>query len=254
MSASGGGSFAAILLSIPLSAVALMSVFGIPQLSQIISSQGNDDGIDRGGERSRGSRHRPKSTADLDDESFEEFDEFDEESDAPLADEERERKAPRKGLGSLRGARALRDSAASGDDVKILAQGPDSETELSDDESLPARGKGSRNPFKADTADLDEPADETPPAAFPAKSQSFESAVRKLAPLGVDHYHLEPGLDPGTFLFVALINSKGTTGPIHRFEAEANESAAAVTDVVQQIADWRAESSGRRADGAGRQP
>jgi hypothetical protein len=233
MSGNGGGSFAAILLSIPLSAVALMSVFGVPKLSKIVSSIGSDsDSDDESDSRSR-SRRR---VADQEDEfSIDDAEPWDEA--AHEEDSFGRSKRPRPVL--ARASREESDDFGSGRDDFATRDGDESsdESELASDR--PRSRKNSGNPF--------EPTNSVTQADFRTSTggqrSDFAGAIRRLATLKVDHWNLEPGLTSGQFLFVCIVDPNATSGTIHRFEAENRDPTAAVDDVIQQISEWRSEST-----------
>jgi hypothetical protein len=65
----------------------------------------------------------------------------------------------------------------------------------------------------------------------------------------IDRWHLESGSTSGQFLFVCIVDPQATSGTVHRFEAEHRDPTAAVDDVIEQILDWRSESSMTRTAG-----
>ena len=67
---------------------------------------------------------------------------------------------------------------------------------------------------------------------------TWRAATRRLQELGIDNYHLERGQSFESFLFVCSFEPAGTTNVIMRFEAEADEPLAALSDVLEQIDRW----------------
>ncbi|MBX3441727.1 MAG: hypothetical protein KF774_04910 [Planctomyces sp.] len=264
MGGNGSGSFAAILLSIPLSAVALMSVFGVPQLSNIISSRNDDDGaeINRGRDSSR-SRTRRRSS-DIDSAEWDSAELWsDEEDDLTDPDEDLLLdEAPRSRSGGL-ASRSSRNG--SGATQKPLTKpggrfrGAIVDDTLLDDDPLadfddpePSNVRTNRQPFASTspsrTAMQDDSVLQT--AGTRSSPGTFDAAIQRARKLGVERYHLEQGLSPDTYLFIALVDTAAASGAIHRFEAEARDPIAAVDDVIAQIADWKKSggAGGRRAE------
>jgi hypothetical protein len=93
-------------------------------------------------------------------------------------------------------------------------------------------------------------AEHVTPASTPNRPDNFASAIEKLRSMGVDQFHLVPGLAAGQFLFVCQVEAAGESGTIHRFEAEAGDPTAAVADVMKQLSAWQADSSVTRTAGA----
>jgi hypothetical protein len=247
MSANGGGTFAAILLSIPLTAVALMSVFGIPQLTAIMGTKGDAEETDldrEWGDSRRGRRH---AQGDEDgwgdaepwneDESAEPFNEFDDE----LKSEEGGRPSRLGSRGRSQLGRTLRSRASAENEVAVRSNfDAEAEEKLA---GSPTEGFGPpgrhENPFETKTADRGAALGNESRAS---SSNDFARAVRRLKTLGAEHWHVEQGLDSGSFLFVCLIDTAATSGAVHRFEAENRDVIVAVDDVIQQIVEWRRES------------
>jgi hypothetical protein len=69
---------------------------------------------------------------------------------------------------------------------------------------------------------------------------NWTQARRKLAELGIDRFHLEAGLEPDQFLFVCLFSPDGDSRVTQRFEAEAVDPLVAVEQVLTQIDGWLA--------------
>ncbi len=253
-----GGSFVAILLSVPLTAVALVGVVGVPKLQEMLSSSSSshdedDFDIDDFDSRPRSKRTPAKSSrgrtdadpwsaeADLEDDLLDDF------GSKPKSVKGRStltRNSRPKSLDAAADSELLDDS---GDDFfskpgrSRFGQNP-REPEAVD--------MVSSEPFKSrtgvTTADHQTPAPGTrsaPPTNSSARVDGFAAAVEKLRAMGGDRFHLEPGLAAGQFLFVCQMASSDQSGTIHRFEAESSDPAAAVADVLQQISAWQSESS-----------
>jgi hypothetical protein len=249
-----GGSFVAILLSVPLTAVALVGVVGVPKLQEMLSpaSSHGDDEFDDGDFAPRSRSKRGSSR--LDREKDQDAVAWGEESDP--ADEFSESLGTRKSSKSRpslsRGGKPkpAEDSFAS--DLK----------EESDDLFSKPRGRFGSTPKETETAEMysTEPfkqqspvvrAEHVSPASTPRATgrSDFASSLEKLRSMGIDRFHLEPGLAAGQYLFVCQVEGTGESATVHRFEAEAADPAAAVDDVMKQLAGWQAESSVTRTAG-----
>jgi hypothetical protein len=102
-----------------------------------------------------------------------------------------------------------------------------------------------RNAPSAGTALRDAPHTEPHPLlsrGAPASKATitWHDARRRLAELGIDQFHLEPGVTSDQYLFVCLLQPGGDDRVTQRFEAEAGEPLAAVEAVLGQIDGWLA--------------
>lgn len=256
-----GGSFVAILLSIPLTAVALVGVVGVPKLQELLSSatssHGDDDFNDEGfGPRSRSKRGSSRSDRDKEDDA------------ALWGDESNPDDGFSEGLGTKKPSKGRSSSLARNSKPKP-ADGDGFGSDLKDDPdgffSKPRSHSGSSKetespemyatqPFKSRSQVV--PAEHVAPANSPRAagrggSDNFASAIEKLRGMGIDRFHLEPGLGAGQYLFVCQVEGTGESATVHRFEAESSDPAAAVTDVMKQLTEWQAESSVTRTAEAG---
>lgn len=73
----------------------------------------------------------------------------------------------------------------------------------------------------------------------PDQLVSWREASRRLAEMGIGNYHLERGADEHSFLFVCLFTPGGAPHVTHRFEAEDEDPLVAVNRVLRQIARWQ---------------
>ncbi|QDT54570.1 hypothetical protein Pan44_26030 [Caulifigura coniformis] len=243
-----GGSFVALLLSVPLTAVALVGVVGVPKLQEMLSpasSHGDDEfGEDGFTPRARSKRGSSKLGRDSDPEAAP-WDEV-----GGLEDEADE-------FGGKPKSARSRSSLARGNKSKPADDsfGSDLDEEPDDFFKNPPRSRFGQSPKEPEAIEpmvATEPfksrpsvttAEHTTPAPSQARPDGFAAGVEKLRAMGVDRFHLEPGLEAGQYLFVCQVEAAGEAGTIHRFEAEAADPAAAVTEVTRQLSDWQAESS-----------
>lgn len=69
---------------------------------------------------------------------------------------------------------------------------------------------------------------------------TWDQAVQRLKGLGIQKYHLESLPDDGGFSFRCSYTAQDNPRVTRRFESEAPEPLAAVRIVLEQIEDWRA--------------
>jgi len=255
-----GGSFVAILLSVPLTAVAVVGMVGVPKLQEMLSSASShgDEEFDEEAftPRSRSKRSSSKSDRAHEDDAALWSDESnlaDEFSGEPGSKSKTSRTRP----SLARTSKSKLDDDAFGAELK----------EEEDFFSKPSGGRAGKTPRETESTEMfaSEPfnprsrvtqAEHSAPAAPAtpaARPDGFASAIEKLRAMGVDRFHLEPGLGAGQYLFVCQVEAAdaGTgTVTVHRFESEAADPAVAVGDVMKQFADWQAESSVTKTAGA----
>jgi hypothetical protein len=252
-----GGSFVAILLSIPLTAVALVGVVGVPKLQEILSNatSPDDDEFDEDGfsPRSRSKRGSSRSDRDKEDDAALWSDESDLKDE--FSDELGSKKSPRSKSSLARSSKSKPVDDGFGSDLKEetddlfskprtrFGQSP-KETEATD--------MYATEPFKARSNPITRaehvvPADTGRPNGR-GGSDTFASGIEKLRSMGIERFHLEPGLGAGQYLFVCQVlaelpKADPERNTIHRFESEAADPAAAVSDVIKQVTEWQAETS-----------
>lgn len=205
---------AAFLMSIPLSAIGLMAIFGIPQMapgSLFQREKDKDDEIVRGDyfDDEEESPRRRRSRLGADDNA------------APAFGEEPASKA------SSRPDRfAANDSHAdhdhSGEETRD--RGAFARRDANDSDRV--------NPFGSSEAAPREKITEA------RTNLTWKAAKQRLAEMGVTHFHLEQGASEDSFLFVCMFSPGDDPRVTRRFEAEAPEPLAAVDGVLGQIDRW----------------
>jgi hypothetical protein len=236
MSAKAGGSLATVLMSIPLAAIPLMAVFGIPEFTPVsASSDGDQRTVRDGSHRDDPVSYRRRASDVL---------------------------APRD-VGPAR--RATRDDPGDGDPFNSTIEPGGVDRGLRDAGSgdgavdthgeppvprprslaqLPTDAPVSVTRLESDRDVRSAPSDEAAravPAAVEASANSritWRDASRQLQELGITQYHLERGQQHDTFLFVCMFSPGDSPQVTQRFEAEAHEPLAAVQAVLDQINDW----------------
>lgn len=251
MSTKSGGSFATILLALPLTAIALMGVFGVPEFASVIASPDRSDLQRRPfGGSSDNRDYDPYYDAQRD---YPREAGFDPRRD-PFADD-----APAFGESGSAPARRVddRDRYYSGDRPaeRYAEASPDARYAQTSASPAAERAYDSRatsvpngNPFMAPASSDSRPMaradhrspnwDERTASAATTQAMDWRGAARKLADMGIDRYHLERGSTPDSFLFVCLVTPGDNTNVTHRFEAEHTDPLAAVGQVLQQVDGW----------------
>lgn len=259
------GFLATLMLSIPLAAIGLMAVFGIPQL---VPANGDSSGprekVIRGMQDALswagGTNTQPshKNPADSDDapafekSSHEHHPAHDDEY--PLHEQTEGRITDGATSSGIFGVSSQRDfdelpaaarsassssasSSRSWDDTRRI--GNDRRDQLAAvtalPHAMPDRMQGGRS-------------QETQVPAASRRRQSgldrqtplltWRQASLRLTELGVRNYHLERGAGSGTFLFVCTFSPGDAPHVVHRFEAEMDDPLLAVNEVLQQVDHW----------------
>jgi hypothetical protein len=249
-----GGSFIAILLSVPLTAVALVGVVGVPKLQEMLSpasSQGDDEfDEDSFSSRPRTKRGASRSGREKEDDAalWSDESDFDEQFADDLGSKTKSARS-KPSLARTSRTKPAEDSTQSdpSDDSDDFFSKPRSRFGQSQKEPEPTEMYATE-PFKPRSQV--QQAQHVEPAVPAARPDNFASALDRLRAMGVDSFHLEPGLAAGQYLFVCLVDGAGESATVHRFEAEAADPSAAVADVLKQLAEWQAESSMTRTAGA----
>lgn len=104
--------------------------------------------------------------------------------------------------------------------------------------SQPASGVGS-NPFATTSMSTTPPRSARPHTIeTSAQMLDWHQASARLSELGIEKYHLERGHQDGSFLFVCLFVPEENAQVTHRFEAEGSDPLIAVNQVLGQIDGW----------------
>jgi hypothetical protein len=212
MSGQTGQSLATFLLSVPVAAIGLMAVFGIPQFAAVIAAQRGETGEDPLDELDE-FRHASADILGGRDPNFPPSSSRDDDHNAPRWDS---------------GPQGFADDASQEDRSPRPANFW-GERRGSEFENNPAPREGFR---ETDAWGQ--------PSTIQTTTLTWSEARLQLADLGVDDFHLEAGSVPETFTFVAVFTPGAQPDVTYRFEAEASEPLLAVEDVVAQIEDWLA--------------
>lgn len=211
MSAKGGTSLGTLLVSVPLAAIPLMAIFGIPEFAPVVASaDGEEISLERAADATVDlGNDRELSSSLLDAPQYNPFESTEAEDaarlDAPLASPD--------------------DSWALSNDRADLSEDLPADSDL-----------GPPSDFDNAARDLERA---TPRPGPPSSATlTWDDAARRLSDLSINDYHLEPGIEEGTFLFVCALTPDADSNVIMRFEAESAEPLAAVEDVLGQVDDW----------------
>ena len=216
---------AAFLMSIPLSAIGLMAVFGIPQMAPgSLLQKGLGQGSAQEDDVLRG-------------------DYFEDDEEAPAS---RRRRSRSSGRSEAEASAPAFDEADSSDRSEVASRsgrGP-----AWNDRNEETSAEGGVNPFASrtrtsppgredsfDTAEAEMPRERI---TNPRTNLTWKSARNRLTELGVTHFHLERGSTDDSFLFVCMFSPGDDPRVTRRFEAEAPEPLAAVDGVLGQIDTW----------------
>lgn len=240
MSSRAGSTIVTFLVSIPVAAVGLMAVFGVPPLANVIAAPRGFGNFDAGEESQDARRASSRNTDEW--EEFEEAPGWDADTESLTDERDSEPAEDKDALGFSKfkdSSRRLQDSAglqrnadrASSGRSRLLA-GRDS-----DREDQPGRSDDDQTPQK-NHRPLEQDSQSSPSSVVP---MTMKEALKKLNMLQVKTYHLQPGADPDTWLFVCLFTPGDDPRVIQRFEAESEDPDQAVSEVLGQIDTWLAQ-------------
>lgn len=239
MRTSAQGSLATVLLLIPILAVPMLAIFGVPQFTPVVASPFDDAAASRRQDESEAPPFSPTGS---------EGDPFERASSNLSSDVPEWGDEP-----SDRAARALADRRR----VTPVSHRPTRKTALSEPtepspfaspsegtaaptmpDALPGSYRRQRNTAVVDTRPNRPTAEATPAMLDP--QLTWRDAVQKLNALGIRNFRLEPGHQPSQFLFSCSYTPRDNPSVSYRFENEADEPLRAVERVLEQIDTWLA--------------
>ena len=257
MGAKIGNFLATLLLSVPLAAIGLMAVFGIPQLVPALASP-ERDGVIRGVRDAFPWPQQPAADQHADVTHLDDAPAFSTasaqsatppthwdagSSSAPQYNSETNPSAGPHGHGE-HVAPPQRGNAAQS--PRHWSEIPPMPPQSRPDTRALASNTSAAPPGWADQRS--EPAQTAPATSFSQENPSSRSATfswrqasLRLTELGISQFHLESGSAPGSFLFVCVYSPGDAPHVTHRFEAEAEEPLLAVNRVIQQVDEWMQE-------------
>lgn len=216
MSAKSGGSFATVLLTVPLTAIAMMAMYGVPEFSSVIASPESGDVI-----------RQP---------------EFGDSALGQSADS-----APLYRSGDNWGGTSSPNEGYSSDPFSDPRSQPPAyhpveppqansgiRTSLGShlEQEMEAPQQGDPQGWRYETPSR------TAPNSHVSMPLDWMTANRRLSEMGIDRFHLERAATSDAFLFVAVVTPADTPNVTHRFEAEHREPLQAVDNVLNQIDHW----------------
>lgn len=279
MRGSTPGPIGALLMVVPLLAIPMFAVMGVPQFAPLVASPGADAGFSESwnarGPATRAEPTRPgaatlptiadktgfgESARYSVDDLFAPYADTTSLASAGLSLESNRRPAQgRNGLASASDRASAAGSRPSPfDDANQVLAGPFvnglPNEALEGFAALPdRRGSGSSRTAAAPGAKPSRAANgfatenpHTEPTSAPLRrfdrepDFTWDQAVQRLKSLGIKKYHLESLLDDGGFSFRCSYTAPDNPRVTRRFEAEAPEPLAAVRIVLEQIEAWRA--------------
>jgi hypothetical protein len=273
------GTFATLLLMIPLLSIPALAIFGIPQFAPVVASP-LDESPNRDRERRVG--HSDRNFDDSFSEDLEDappFADRDSESNGQIGDAVplngprpgRPRSSRLENDRSRGNRRSFQDSddafqdqeASTLDSRQALAQAdsrsapirPFDRTSL--DVRLDSRSKNGdfgqariqpasmpgngagARVFQRQRDPKPEAAISVQPAVLEADALTWQAAVKKLNDLEIRNFRLQPGHREHDFVFICSYTPSDSPRVSYRFEAEADEPLKAVDKVLEQIAEWQ---------------
>ena len=240
MRTSAQGSLATVLLLIPILAVPMLAIFGVPQFAPVVASPYEDGGSSR---RKAESEAPPFSPHPGDRDAFDQVTsnltadvpEWGDES----ADRAARALADRRGSASPPPRRARESSATEATEPSPFANMSEGNTAALMAEAMPGSYRRIRNTADAGESTPKRPAPKTAPFVVDPQL-TWRDAVQKLNALEIRNFRLEPGQQPLQFLFSCSYTPRDNPRVSHWFEAEADEPLRAVERVLEQIDTWRA--------------
>jgi hypothetical protein len=255
MGAQSGGSWGTFLMSVPLAAIPLMAIFGIPQFAPVAASP-DDEEVSHGearSERDIHDRYRRRSSDLLS--GFDDRERTERLSDAPIYDPFREDTAPTREPADMPGPRrriagptdvpvAMADDRTRA--TPLVPNGGRAEEQRDSDwlnatdataehATVPTSVRTAVNGAADEAAQLTETGGREGESAAPL---TWREAARELSDRGIDNFRLERGHDAESFLFVCTLAPGDAPHVTMRFEAEAIEPLAAVSSVLDQVDVW----------------
>lgn len=255
----GQGLFATLLMLVPMTAVPIMAVVGIPQfVPQAVSSTERPVAFKPVVLESRAGRSAAPFTRTIaiSSRSSDLFEPYTSTGGDQAAVDWQDPLGGVRERPSLRPAHLpdSRTETEPRDQIRQVAaeyssRGPDSQT-------VPARYTSDPNPAPADDLFTPVASDHEPGSRYvrtaslrsesaassapKSSSLTWQQASARLEELGIHHFDLVRGSRPGEFRFMCLVTSADDPRISRRFEAEAGDPLLAVERVLLQIENWNA--------------
>lgn len=218
---------AAFLMSIPLSAIGLMAVFGIPQMAPgSLFQKGQEDELTRGDyfddEEAEAPRKKKSRSA---------ASRFNEEASAPAFGSDHKHDHDDHDGHKSEGQPARRSSWGEGNAW--------ASAEESNAAPRKSGGNASRNDGPMASASAFDSIEAGPRERVQGRTNlTWKKARDRLTELGVTSFHIEAGSTEESWLFICTFSPGDDPRITRRFEAEASDQLAAVDGVLGQIDTW----------------
>ncbi|MDZ4689648.1 MAG: hypothetical protein SH850_31610 [Planctomycetaceae bacterium] len=251
MRSTAQGSFAAVLLLIPILAVPMLAIFGVPDFTPLVESPLGAPATDA---RPAGGEAPPFSPAvTLPDEEFTPLPQGANPGVAAWPGQPTQSRIDQEQRARLQAVRNVGFQPSAADERAMMTASLDVPSAPSP--FNPAEATESTLPQrKARGAPPRQPAAETvaPPAVHPGFTAPMPQAVAAIAPLTwraavqrlnqmeIRNFRLEPGRAADQFVFICSYTPRDNPRVSYRFEAEADEPLKAVEKVLAQIDSWLA--------------
>lgn len=231
-------SFATILLLIPILAVPMLAIFGVPQFTPAVTSP-FDDAKSR---KKTDSEAPPFSPSSRETDTFEQFAASNTTETAawasdtvdPASQKLADRRNPGRGQPVSHEVVLNEPSAPS----PFASEAP--ATPRRNMDAVPGSYRRSRpDSSTAATVPAGPKASRSAPAVVEPQL-TWREAVQRLNTMGIRNFRLEPGHQPSQFLFNCSYTPRDNPRVSYRFEAEADEPLRAVERVLEQIDTWLA--------------
>lgn len=248
MRSRSGSSFPTLMLTLPLIAIPLMAVFGVPQFVPVIASSVSEEEYEHNRQeipRSSGVGESVVPTSFVTAGSMRPRDSSSEDHLHDLFSLTKSKPAESRPIHS----RQL-GPAASFYDRSVLAaiSSEVAMTDLQRDKLADLFGPEADTPDYVDLRTTEHWSDasvsiQTQRTTNTTRTNSTDGltwrrAVQRLNELGIHQFRLEPGRDPGEFYFSCEFSIEQDSRITRRFEAEAPEPLQAVELVLRQIDEW----------------
>jgi hypothetical protein len=241
---------ATLVLSVPLAAIGLMAVFGIPQLVPAVAGPDKPSLVRNVQNalawKSQDSEAPPAVSTDLGDAPS--YGTSHTAAAWPVGNDADRLNRDVPSATPERGRMTDPFSPAARQPATAAAQSPRHWSDLS---SMAEQAPRSAANAPVQVASLEQPrapfaSSAVKPAAFtqqqnPALSGptlNWREASLRLHDLGIRDYHLERGASESSFLFVCVFSPGDAPQVVHRFEAEAEDPLVAVNQVLNQVDGW----------------
>ncbi|HUQ72572.1 MAG TPA: hypothetical protein VM165_23795 [Planctomycetaceae bacterium] len=252
MRSTAQGSFAALLLLIPILAVPMLAIFGVPDFAPLVESPLGAPAADAAPSGGEAPPFAPAVA--LPDEDFTPLPQATnsgvaawpgQSTESRLDQEQRARLQAVRQIGFQQNAADERANRTASLEVPT-APSPFSQADAQESPAPP------RKPRAMPPRQLPAAESHAPPAVnsgFTAPMPqtvastaplTWRAAVQRLNQMGISNFRLEPGRTADQFVFICSYTPRDNPRVSHRFEAEADEPLKAVEKVLAQIDSWLA--------------